>query len=266
MKMNLFILAAAFIAAIAPGCKTQKSAPAGPTKIVIGDNSSVSLDWPGVYTGTVPCADCEGIITTITLNNDQTYMISTVYKGKSYKVCENSGKFSWDEAGNTIKLGGISDAPNRYLVGENKLIQLDMEGNRITGPLAENYILSKSVHSGSDAGIFGKKWKLIELHGKPVENTAGSGKEYFILLDQKENRISGYAGCNSFFGSCELKEGNRITFSKIGSTMMACPNMATEQELFKVLETVDNFTTDGKSLQLNKARMAPMARFELIGE
>jgi len=266
MKMNVLILAAAFIAAITPGCKTQKSVPAGPTKIVIGDNSSVSLDWPGIYTGTVPCADCEGIVTTITLNNDQTYMVSTVYRGKSYKVCENSGKFSWNEAGNTIKLGGISDAPNRYLVGENKLIQLDMEGNRITGPLAEKYILLKSDHSGSDAGIFGKKWKLVELNGKPVENTSGSGKEYFILLEQKENRISGYAGCNSFFGSYELKEGNRVSFSKMGSTMMACPNMSLEQDLFRVLEMVDNYTSDGKSLQLNKARMAPLARFELIGE
>jgi copper homeostasis protein (lipoprotein) len=266
MKMNVLILAAAFIAAIAPGCKTQKSVPAGPTKIVIGDNSSVSLDWPGIYTGTLPCADCEGIVTTITLNDDQTYLISTVYKGKSYKVCENSGKFSWDEAGNTIRLHGITAAPNRYRVAENKLIQLDMEGNQITGALADKYVLAKAEKEGSDAGISGKKWKLVELNGTPVENTSGSGKEYFILLEQKENRISGYAGCNSFFGTCELKEGNRITFSKIGSTMMACPNMSLEQDLFKVLETVDNYTTNGKTLQLNKARMAPLARFEMISE
>ncbi len=69
-----------------------------------------------------------------------------------------------------------------------------------------------------------------------------------------------------FFGSCELKEGNRVTFSKMGSTMMACPNMATGNELFKVPETIDNSTTDGNSLQLNKARMAPLSRFELISK
>ena len=122
------------------------------------------------------------------------------------------------------------------------------------------------VQAMGDAGIEGIKWKLVELNGKPVENTSGNGKEYFISLQQEESRVSGYSGCNSFFGSYVLKEGNRVTFSKMGSTMMACPNMATEQELFKVLETVDNYTTDGKTLQLNKARMAPLARFEMISE
>ncbi len=117
-----------------------------------------------------------------------------------------------------------------------------------------------------DAGIEGIKWKLVELNGKPVENTSGNGKEYFISLQQEESQVSGYAGCNSFFVSYELKEGNRVTFSKMGSTMMACPNKATENELFKVPETVDNYTADGKSLQLNKARMAPLSRFELLSK
>jgi copper homeostasis protein (lipoprotein) len=266
MKRNVLILAAAMAAVLASGCKTQKSVPSEPKKIVIGDNSSVSLDWPGTYAGTVPCADCQGIATSITLNKDLTYKISTVYKGKTMKFYESDGRFTWNETGNTVQLEGITNAPNRYLVAENKLIQLDMEGKRITGALADKYILNKTVEAVVDAGITGKKWKLVELKGKPVENTSGNGKEYFISLQQEESRVSGYAGCNSFFGSFELKEGNRVTFSKIGSTMMACPNMATEQELFKVLETVDNYTTDGKTLQLNKARMAPLARFELISE
>ncbi|MHC1777781.1 MAG: copper resistance protein NlpE N-terminal domain-containing protein [Lentimicrobium sp.] len=265
MKKIVLLLAIALPVMIT-GCKTQKSAPAAPKKIVIGDNSKVSLDWPGVYTGTLPCADCEGIATTITLNKDLTYKISTVYKGKTIKFYESDGRFTWNEAGSTVILEGIPNAPNQYLVAENKLIQLDMEGKRITGALADKYILNKTVQAVVDAGITDKKWKLVELNGKPVENTSGNGKEYFISLQQEESRVSGYAGCNSFFGSYELKEGNRVAFSKMGSTMMACPNMTTEQELFKVLETVDNYTTDGKTLQLNKARMAPLARFEMISE
>ncbi len=265
MKKIVLLLAIALPVMIT-GCKTQKSAPSAPKKIIIGDNSSVSLDWAGTYAGTVPCADCQGIATSITLNQDLTYKISTVYKGKTMKFYENSGKFTWNDAGSTVLLEGITNAPNSYLVAENKLIQLDMEGQRITGALADKYILMKTVQDAGDAGIEGRKWKLVELNGKPVENTSGNGKEYFISLQQEESRVSGYAGCNSFFGSYELKEGNRVTFSKMGSTMMACPNMATEQELFKVLETVDNYTTDGKTLQLNKARMAPLARFEMISE
>ncbi|MFN3640898.1 MAG: META domain-containing protein, partial [Flavobacterium sp.] len=63
----------------------------------------------------------------------------------------------------------------------------------------------------------------------------------------------------------ELKEDAlRIKFSKVASTMMACDDMDTEQEFAKVLETVDNYSLADGKLSLNKARMAPLARFEAI--
>jgi heat shock protein HslJ len=270
MKKHRLIFAVALLSVATMGCKTQNKStrvnPDQPQKIVIGDNSANSLDWPGIYTGTLPCADCEGIATTITLNKDLTYKISTVYKGKSFKIYEDAGKFTWNEAGSIVQLEGITNAPNRYLVGENQLIQLDMDGNRITGSLADKYILLKNSQPADVISMVGKKWKLVELNGKPVEKNPGDGRDYFITLQQEESRISGFAGCNNFFGSYELKDGNRISFSKMGSTMMACPNMTTEQELFKVLETVDNYTMNDNLLQLSKARMAPLARFEMMPE
>lgn len=46
--------------------------------------------------------------------------------------------------------------------------------------------------------------------------------------------------------------------------MMACVDMATEQEFKKILEIVDNYTINDKKLSLNKARMAPLAIFEVV--
>lgn len=46
------------------------------------------------------------------------------------------------------------------------------------------------------------------------------------------------------------------------STMMACDNMEIETGFKKVLEQTDNYTVDGNTLSFNKARMAPLARFE----
>jgi uncharacterized lipoprotein NlpE involved in copper resistance len=103
----------------------------------------VSLDWNGTYKGMIPCADCEGIETWLTLNLDKTYLLKTKYKGKSESVQENSGKFNWNSAGSIITLGGVVNAPNQYLVGEGKLFQLDMSGKRITGNLSGNYELTK---------------------------------------------------------------------------------------------------------------------------
>ena len=56
----------------------------------------------------------------------------------------------------------------------------------------------------------------------------------------------------------------RIKFSKVFSTQMACADMETESELVKVLEVTDNYSYDGKTLTLNKARMAPLAEFHII--
>jgi copper homeostasis protein (lipoprotein) len=114
------------------------------TPIPIGDNSENSLDWNGTYKGIVPCADCEGIETTLVLNLDRTFSLQTKYLGKTNSVgLDIKGNFTWNRAGNTITLGGIKEAPAQYLVGENHLRQLDMSGQKITGALEEKYLLKK---------------------------------------------------------------------------------------------------------------------------
>jgi len=46
------------------------------------------------------------------------------------------------------------------------------------------------------------------------------------------------------------------------STKMACENMEVENDLTKALMAADNYSMDGDNLSLNKARMAPLARFK----
>lgn len=107
-------------------------------------NSQNALDWPGAYKGITPCADCEGIETEIKLNKDLTFWIQTKYLGKGdAKVFEEKGTFEWDNTGSIVLLQGLKGSPSQYKVGENKLIQLDMDGNVITGQLAEKYVLLK---------------------------------------------------------------------------------------------------------------------------
>lgn len=111
------------------------------------------------------------------------------------------------------------------------------------------------------SGITGKKWKLTELYGKPVAPTI-NGKTPFILLQDTGNRYTASAGCNGLGGSFTLSGNGRIKFSLGMSTMMACENMEIETGLTKVLEQTDNYTVNGNTLSFNKARMAPLARFE----
>lgn len=106
-------------------------------------NASNSLDFFGIYKGVLPCADCEGIETSIELGSGNSYLKKITYLGKENQtVIESSGTFIWNEAGNTITLEG-EEVPNQYFVGENVLFHLDLEGNRITGDLEKNYQLIK---------------------------------------------------------------------------------------------------------------------------
>jgi len=111
-------------------------------QVVDGANAQNSLDVAGTYKGVLPCADCEGMETTIELKTDSTYSRIIKYLGKKENGFTASGKWTWIN-GSVISLGSIKEGPNQYFVAEGKLIQLDMSGNRITGELAAKYELKK---------------------------------------------------------------------------------------------------------------------------
>ncbi|MCS6124069.1 copper resistance protein NlpE [Shewanella baltica] len=117
---------------------TQVQTDAAKT-VPVGDTSQNSLDWAGSYEGVLPCASCEGIQTLITLQSDNSFVQETVYLGKDEKILKLMGKAAWDEKGQKITL----EDGTQYLVGENQLIMLDTEGQRITGDLVANYVLKK---------------------------------------------------------------------------------------------------------------------------
>ena len=102
-------------------------------------------NWVGTYSGIVPCADCPGIETRITLSKDNTYQISRKYQDKGEDVFQTSGTFQWNTDKNVITLGNLNKTqfPTMYKLDKGSLIQLDLNGKVITGDLAQNYVLKK---------------------------------------------------------------------------------------------------------------------------
>jgi len=120
--------------------KSQEEIP----EIPLGDNSQVSLDWNGIYVGILPCSNCEGVETSLILNSDMTYILVTNYLGRNDALEEeNSGPFSWDSTGSTVTLLNIKSGPNQYKIGESRIWQLDINGEKVTGDLADQYVLIK---------------------------------------------------------------------------------------------------------------------------
>lgn len=108
-------------------------------------NAANSLDLAGSYEGTLPCADCEGIKTTVELNKDSLFTLREEYLGKKNAMAFNS-KGKWVVHENTITLQfdkELQDRRVQYKAGEGKLWLLDQEGKEITGTLADKYILTK---------------------------------------------------------------------------------------------------------------------------
>lgn len=147
MKIRVFyvILTLIAICSCKEGTESQEQQPNDTLSQPFKEEhtSKNSLDWEGVYTGILPCADCEGIQTEIELDSDLSYQKTTIYLDKSQEPYVTEGNFSWDETGNQISLKN-EEQPNFYQVVENALIALDINGDQIKGDLKSNYRLEKT--------------------------------------------------------------------------------------------------------------------------
>lgn len=269
MHTSIPIVVLAFLALAA--CKPKKAsepveAPVESTGEAVEEsrvrdphNSQNSLDWNGTYQGVIPCADCEGIRTSITLMKNGEFRRSRTWLGREEVPKMDSGTFRWDDSGSIVTLQPSEGAPQMYQVGENRLFFLDREGNRITGDLADKYELMKNR---TDHRLENKKWILTELMGQEITFEEGK-KEPFLIFDSESGRVSGNNSCNNLTGGYELMEGDRISMGQMAATLMACPDMTIADPFNQVLGKVDNYTIADGTLSLNKARMAPLARFRL---
>lgn len=255
------IAAAVIISFLITGCKPQQQSSTQNENNGTGTDNSQNMPVPaGTYLGVLPCADCEGMRTTIGIAEDSTWWSQTIYHGKSDSVFISGGTFTIDAAGSKITLKKLDgNLFNIYAAGENKLTQLDQNGNPITGKQADQYILYKEF-----AVITEKYWKLVELYGQPVVMKGELNRESHMVLSIEGNRVSGNGGCNNFSGTYELLEGDRIKFSGMSSTLMACENMETEKGFMEVLGAADNYNVTADTLKLYKAKMAQLAKFEAV--
>lgn len=244
-------------------------------------NAKGILDYVGYYKGVLPCADCEGIETSLCLNENATYTLRTTYLGKGNKIFEQKGTYSWNKNGSIVRLDNSEGAPNLYAVNKNTITQLNMRGRRITGKFEKEYVLTKQKVAPANAVLqdqskpivnlnnkmkaktiitqvnpaIGKftlaatQWRLCQLHGKRIK---GVGSKHFILqLNSRDGKFNGFVGCNTFTGTYFMKSAFAISFTNGISTMVVCDDMSLEKDFMKMLSEVDGYTIEGDLLTLN---------------
>lgn len=113
------------------------------------------------------------------------------------------------------------------------------------------------------ASNFSNNIRKVGTKQKSIANTK------WILLDQvkgtqptlviENNKISGNAGCNTFFGNLLLDTtAGNFTAKQIATTRMACEDMNTETNFIKMLSEADKYLVAESTLELYKGNLLLM--------
>ena len=134
-----------------------KSFSIGLLCLIAGQAAAMSAapDFPATFTGTLPCASCEGIQTRITFQADNTYFMSQTYLGhEGPNRADDLGRWVMSSHGNIAVLKGQRGDVSYYkLEAPDVLHMLDIEGRTILSEL--NYTLRRAAQSDSiDVKLF----------------------------------------------------------------------------------------------------------------
>jgi len=222
-------------AAIMSGCISRKEGggPVGAQGMAIPADmhtSQNSLDWPGVYEGILPCADCPGIKTRLMLKPDGSYELSTQYLDRQPAPLVVRGKFSWNAAGNAITLD-VTGNGQRYAVGEGRLSQLNRDGTP-DGTGSPNRVLklvspaesTPSAGGGLVQTLEDHRWKLESARdgqGQRIEAVSPAPERSFVL-SFSGSRLHIQGGCNQMTGGYQINAEGQLNVSGMASSMMAC--------------------------------------------
>ncbi len=109
-------------------------------------NHDKSLDFHGVFYGFLPCNDCNGIKSTLSLKQNNNYLLVTQPARDSSREFYEKGKYSWDDEKHILVLTPRKESTTRqYLIkDEGTLIQLNSDGTQVPKELTDSYTLRRS--------------------------------------------------------------------------------------------------------------------------
>lgn len=105
-----------------------------------------SQDFHGVFYGFLPCNDCNGIKTTLSLKQKNIYLLVTQPARDSSREFYEKGKYSWDDEKHIVVLTPRNESSTRqYLIkDEGTLVQLNSDGSEMSKELEDSFSLRRS--------------------------------------------------------------------------------------------------------------------------
>jgi len=105
-----------------------------------------SQEFHGVFYGFLPCENCNGIKATLSLKQNNLYLLVTQPAKESSKELYEKGKYTWDDEKQIVTLNPRNEAPiKKYSIkDEGTLIQLKSDGSPMKADDTEKYTLHRS--------------------------------------------------------------------------------------------------------------------------
>ncbi|WP_373549535.1 copper resistance protein NlpE [Haliscomenobacter sp.] len=121
--------------------KTKKTLDTTDSSAIANEEAMVN-QLAAFYNGTVPCPDCDEIVTMLTLNADEkrTFTLEEEYKGKESRTVESTG--TWTADGDVVTLNQKSGI-SKYQVTDDGLVSLNADGSKRDSESAKKYLLKK---------------------------------------------------------------------------------------------------------------------------
>lgn len=139
---------------------------------------TVAAVAPNSYAGTLPCADCAGIATTVALFSDTTYRLREAYQGKSAAPVVSMGR--WTHDGRTLTLDGLGRMLRFAVKGEDTLSLLDQSGQPIAGSAPVTLVRADSMDALREAAPYTGTFTYEA--DAPSFRECGSGQTYHVLM------------------------------------------------------------------------------------
>lgn len=241
LKKKLFILLGVLVASVFTSCALAQT----------GEKVELSKAYPLHFAGKLPGANCE-LKYELHLLEDKSYLLKTECQ-KNDEVSANTENGKWHIDDENRLLLEANEPRYFSIINESTLELMNLKGEKIDSAL--NYKLE--LHKAELQNTY---WKLVELNSKVI--SASTKREAHIVLD-KELRIKGHSGCNSFNGTYELK-GEMLKIS--GSMMMTrmfCRG-SNEGEFIKALHSMQSYIILGEYLEVLDSNGSEIARFESV--
>jgi len=280
MRYVLLVLVAACVVA----CNNNTTADR-PTTVAASDapvvdmhNSRNSLDWSGTYEGVLPCEDCAGVHTRLTLDQDSTFEIVTRRLLRDAVPSAGRGQFEWQADGKTIVLDAAGEE-RRFAVGEGRLVlrQAEEAGHDPGAVLLQLFADERGAGQSPAEQLQDHRWTLVDATDAANNRIDAlfPDPERAFRFNFAESRLHAQGGCNGVRGGFRIGADGKLEVTGMMSTRMACPEplMQADATLARLLAeplelvpvggpqpTLVMLTTGGDVLTL-KGELTAEARF-----